>query len=187
MKVIMIDPPWPQKKGGKRSVRPLQNRSLDYKTMSLEDIFFLLDQEIFPKEDENHAIFLWVIDKFLPEVEVLMKDRKYRLHARMIWDKGNGMAPAFTVRFSHEYVLWYYKPKLEPIAKEMRGKFKTVIQANSREHSRKPDEAYSMIESLYPNAKRLDVFSRQPREGWDQFGDQCSFFQNTPVPLPDSH
>lgn len=96
----------------------------------------------------------------------MMRQNGYKLHARMIWDKGNGIAPAFTIRYSHEYLLWFYKPKLPLIDKNFRGKYKTVFYESSREHSRKPNFAYTMIENLYPNSVYMDVFSREKRDKW---------------------
>ena len=174
--VFVIDPPYPQTKGGKRKVRPKQGKSLSYRTMSLDEIFLLLDKEIFSKADNPHTVFLWCIDKFLHETEAYMSWRHYRLHARLIWDKTNGIAPAFTVRYSHEYLLWYYKPKFMPINEDFRGKYTTVFVEDAREHSRKPDVAYEMINNLYPDLPKVDVFSRERRVGFDQFGDQCNFF-----------
>lgn len=51
-----------------------------------------------------------------------------------------------------------------------------VIKALRREHSRKPDEFYAMVEELCPG-RRLDFFSRQRREGWAQYGDQADAFE----------
>lgn len=174
--VFMIDPPWPKKKGGIRKVRPNQERSLDYKTMSVLEIFELLDREVLIKANEVHSVFIWTIDQYLMECENEMEKRGYKRHSRFIWDKTNGVAPAFTVRYSHEYLIWYYKPKMIPINKEMRGVYKTVFQEKSREHSRKPEFSYNMINTLYPNETKMDVFSRQPRIGWLQFGDQTNLF-----------
>lgn len=174
--VLVIDPPWPKKKGGRRKIRPNQGRSLDYKTMSISDIFALLDREIFPRASQPHTIFVWAIDQFLHDAEDEMKRRGYRLHARMIWDKQNGVAPCFSVRYSHEYLLWFYKPSMVPVAVEQRGKFCTVFQGKLREHSRKPDEAYAMITQMFPRSRRIDVFSRERRSGWDQWGDEVNKF-----------
>lgn len=174
--VFVIDPPYPQKKGGRRSVRPQQGRKLPYKTLSLEEIFQLLDEEIFSKAASPHVVFLWCIDKFLHETEACMRKRFYKLHARMIWNKTNGVAPAFTVRYSHEYLLWFYKPKLIPINKSFRGRYTTVFTERGREHSRKPDIAYEIISNLYPDLSKIDVFSRERRCGFDQFGDECNYF-----------
>ena len=59
--------------------------------------------------NEKHNVFMWTIDKYLPQTEEIMSLLGYKLHARLIWDKGNGPAPAYTVRFAHEYLLWFYK------------------------------------------------------------------------------
>ena len=174
--ILVIDPPWPQRKGGERKERANQTRSLDYKTMSVPNIFGLLDADIFSLAAETHTVFLWMIDKFLPEAEAEMRARNYKLHARMIWDKGNGVAPAFTVRYSHEYLGWFYKPKMLTIDPSTRGKYTTVFNAPGRQHSRKPDAPYEMIDALYPNLTKMDVFSREKRDGWRQFGDETEKF-----------
>ena len=51
-----------------------------------------------------------------------------------------------------------------------------VIDGFAREHSRKPDEAYSLLEALTPGARRADIFSRQSREGWASWGNQATKF-----------
>jgi N6-adenosine-specific RNA methylase IME4 len=175
--VFVIDPPWPQKKGNKRSVRPRQGKALDYRTMSVYEIFQLLDREVFPLGVENHAVFLWSIDKFLIEGELAMLKRGYTRHARLIWDKTNGIAPAFTVRYSHEYLTWFYRPPMLKIDKDTRGKFRSVFTEKARQHSRKPDIAYEIIQRMYPNPhKRIDVFSRETRDDWQTWGDQVDYF-----------
>jgi len=178
--VFMIDPPWPKKKGGLRSVRPKQSRSLDYPTMGVEDIFALLDRDVFAYAATLHTVFIWTVDQFLRSCEQEMESRDYRRHARLIWDKTNGVAPAFSVRYSHEYLLWYYKPKFTPVDKAVRGVYRTVFTEVSREHSRKPDTAYHMVETMFPASAKLDVFSREKRDGWDQYGDQPDYFGGGP-------
>ena len=116
---------------------------------------------------------MWTIDKYLFEAERLMNELGYTLHARMIWDKQNGIAPAFTVRFSHEYLLWFYpKGRMLKPCKEMRGKYMTVFSEQSTKHSKKPVCAYEMIENMFPQAKRLELFARQERNGWDCWGNE---------------
>ncbi len=144
--------------------------------MTVEEIFNLLDREVLPLAADVHNVWLWTVDQFLHPAEEAMVQRGYRLHARLIWDKGNGVAPAFTVRYAHEYLLWFCKPSLRPIDPTQRGKFTTVLRTSGREHSRKPDEAYGLVRTLYPDSVCMDVFSREPRDGWIQFGDQISHF-----------
>jgi N6-adenosine-specific RNA methylase IME4 len=176
--VFMVDPPWPKKKGGYRSVRPKQGRNLDYRTMGISNIFKLLDTDVFPLANEQHVVFLWTVDQFLHDAERMMEERGYKRHARLVWDKGNGVAPCFTVRYAHEYLLWYYKPKLLKVDKASRGKFLTVFREPGRQHSRKPDVAYNMVAAWYPEASRIDVFSREIRWGWAQFGDETERFKS---------
>lgn len=173
---VVIDPPWPQRKGGRRAVRPHQGRALDYRTLPLSELFGMIERNILPLARPTATIWLWTIDKFLLDAETWLRGLGYRLHARLIWDKGNGVAPAFTVRYSHEYLLWVYRPPMQPVAATARGRYLTVFHAKPREHSRKPDEAYALIDTLYPAGRRLDVFSREARPGWEQWGDQCHYF-----------
>ena len=175
--LIYTDPPWQQSKGGKRDCRPKQGKELDYQTLTLEEI-----KEIQIKAsllgEEKHNVFMWTIDKYLHEAEEMMKEIGYTLHARMIWDKENGIAPAFTVRFSHEYLLWFYKKgKMLMPCKEERGKFTTVLREPATQHSKKPKCAYEMLEKMFPDCKKLELFARNEYKGWDCFGNQTDYFE----------
>lgn len=56
---------------------------------------------------------------------------------------------------------------------------RSVIEGKVREHSRKPDEAFAAAEQLMPDARRLELFSRQRRAGWTTWGDQAGKFEGT--------
>lgn len=174
--ILVIDPPWKKRKGGLRKTRPNQGRELDYQTMSTESIFLLLDKDVFSLAEEMHVVFMWTIEQFLIECDEQMLKRGYKRHVRMIWNKTNGVAPAFTIRYTHEYLVWYYKPKLLKIADSQRGKQTSVFTEKARQHSRKPDLAYNIINSFYPNSKKIDVFSREKRDGFEQYGNETNFF-----------
>jgi N6-adenosine-specific RNA methylase IME4 len=174
--VAIVDPPWPQKKGGRRKVRPVQGRSFDYITMGVQEIEYFLSTIIIPAMADTHTLFVWTIEKFLTECDQMMAGLGYRRHVRLVWDKGNGPTPAYTVRYSHEYLVWYYRPKMIPINRKMRGKALSVFSSPGRQHSRKPDVAYDLVASLYPKCRKIDIFSREKREGWDQLGDECNYF-----------
>lgn len=170
--IIYTDPPWNQNKGNKRSCRPNQGKQLDYPTLSLEQIKEI-HKSFFKQTNEKHNIFVWTIDKFLFDTEHMMKDLGYVLHARIIWDKENGIAPAFTIRFQHEYLLWFYKKgnMLKPID-SMRGKYSTILRENSTKHSKKPECAYEMIENMFLDSSKIELFARNKRPGWDSWGDE---------------
>ncbi len=164
--IIYADPPWNRSKGGLRKARPNQGRTLDYPVMELLQIKSVL------ASFNAYVLFMWAIDKYLYEAEQIGLDLGYNLHARLVWDKTNGIAPAFTVRYIHEYLLWFYRKPFLPIAKAQRGKWTTVLREVSTGHSVKPQIAYEMIESLYPDTTKIELFARNKREGWDSWGNE---------------
>ena len=170
--LIYADPPWKQKRGGKKSVRPNSSGvEFDYPTMTLEEI----RQHLFVASEhteENSILFLWTIDKYLFEAQQIAESIGYKLHARMIWDKVTGIPAAFTVRYSHEYLLYMYKGKLVPVAKDERGKIRDVFTEQVTKHSKKPEIAYEIIERLYPDLRKLEMYARNTRKGWDSFGNE---------------
>lgn len=170
--LLYVDPPWKQSKGGKKSVRPNSSgKELDYQVCSLEEIeehLRIADCHT----DENAVLFLWTIDKYLFEAQQIAERLGYKLHARMIWNKVTGIPAAFTVRFGHEYLLYMYKGKMTPVATEQRGKIHTVFTERVTKHSKKPVVAYEIIESLYPEQKKLELYARNTRDGWDCWGNE---------------
>ena len=170
--LIYADPPWKQSKGGAKAVRPNSSgKPLDYSVATLAEITGHLRQAD-SLTGENSIMFLWTIDKFLFEAQQIAEGLGYKLHARMIWNKVTGIPAAFTVRYGHEYLLYMYKGKLTPVAKEERGKIHTVFTEKVKRHSQKPDEAYSIIERLYPNANKLELYARNTRQDWDCWGNE---------------
>ena len=170
--LIYADPPWKQLKGGLREARPNQERQLDYPTLELPEIKAIIERY------NGETLFLWTIDKFLFEAETMASELGFKLHARIIWDKENGVAPCFTIRYAHEYLLWFYKSPMPKIATEQRGKFTDVIREKATIHSKKPIKAYELIEALYPTQTKIELFARNNRTGWDAWGNEV------PAPIP---
>ena len=171
--LLLADPPWRQTKGGKKNVRPdSSGTELDYPVCSMEEIKEHLRQATSLAAGDNMILFLWTIDKYLFEAQQMAESLGYKLHARMIWNKVTGIPAAFTVRYGHEYLLYMNKGKLIPVAKEERGKIHTVFTENVHRHSQKPEISYEIIERLYPNLKKLEMYARRQRDGWDAFGNE---------------
>ena len=117
--IIYADPPWPIQKTV-RKCRPNQTPSLDYPTESVETCISLCEP-FFNSAARKHNVFMWAVDKYIADTERLMQDLGYKVHARFIWDKMNGIAPAFTVRHTHEYLIWFFK----------RGGFSTLVKKHA--------------------------------------------------------
>jgi N6-adenosine-specific RNA methylase IME4 len=170
--IIYADPPWRQSKGGKKKVRPNSSGTeLDYPVLSLADIEEIMVQAKNISE-QNHVLFLWTIDKYLFAAEEMAKKLGYKIHARMIWNKVTGIPAAFTIRYGHEYLLYCYKGKLLPVAREERGRIHSVFTEQVKRHSEKPQIAREIIERLYPNTQKIELFARQHFDGWDCWGNE---------------
>lgn len=172
--VIYTDPPWQQGKGGKKKVRPNSSGGeLDYPTMNLQEIKNLHEYVTKNLCAENHNVFVWTINKYLVDAQKMMEELGYTLHARIVWNKQTGMAPAYTVRFQTEYLLWFYKKgNLLMPRKETRGKYPDIMTESVKRHSQKPVIAYEMIEDMFPDAKKLEMFARNTRQNWDCWGNE---------------
>jgi N6-adenosine-specific RNA methylase IME4 len=164
---IVIDPPWPQLKIP-REVRPNQ-AGFDYPTMSLDQLSALDIASI--AADDCH-LWLWSTIKFLPEAFNLVDDWGFSYINEFVWHKPGGMQPTGLQQYNHEPGLYCRKgsPKfLDTTA------FPTCFSAPRREHSRKPDEFYDTVRRVCAGP-RLDMFSREPRDGFDQHGNQPGLF-----------
>lgn len=170
--LILADPPWKQSKGGKKSTRPNSSGGrLDYPVCDLNEIESHIRRAA-ENTDGNAVLFLWTIDKYLFAAQEIAERCGFKLHARMVWNKVTGIPAAFTVRFGHEYLLYMYKGKLRPVAKDQRGKVHTVFTEKSRRHSEKPEAAFRIIEQLYPTERKIELYARRERAGWDCWGNE---------------
>lgn len=164
---IVIDPPWQMEKI-ERDVRPNQV-GFDYPTMSEEE---LVDFPVPDMADHNCHLFCWTTQKFLPAAMRLIGDWKFRYVCTFVWHKAGGFQPTGLPQFNCEFVL--YARRGSPKFVDTKG-FPTCFNAPRREHSRKPDEFYDMLR-LVTAGRRIDVFSREAREGFSQYGNEVDKF-----------
>lgn len=177
--LILADPPWKQKKAGKKAVRPFSSGTeLDYPVCSLDEIKEHLRQATSLASRDNVILFLWTIDKYLFEAQQIAESLGYKLHARMIWNKVTGIPAAFTVRYGHEYLLYMYKGKLIPVDADERGKIHTVFTEKIQRHSKKPEISYEIINRLYPKLKKLEMYARKERDEFDVWGNEVPVLED---------
>jgi N6-adenosine-specific RNA methylase IME4 len=163
---IVIDPPWPMEKID-RDTRPNQV-GFDYPTMSEED---LMDWPLSKFAADNCHLYLWTTHRFLPMAMRLAEHWGFTYQCLMTWVKNVGMTP-YSWMYSTEHVLFCRRGFLSLEKLGMRLDFR----ANVREHSRKPDIFYEIVRQASPGP-RLDMFSREPREGFEQHGNEAAKFQ----------
>ena len=160
--VISIDPPWPYgteyDPHGRRAANP-------YPEMSLEDIAGL---EI-PAADDC-VLWLWTTHKFMRHSFSLLDKWGFRDVAILTWVKDR-MGLGAWLRSQTEYCIMAVRGS-PPVQLSNQT---TVIHGPLREHSRKPDAFYDLVNGLCVGAK-LDYFSREKREGWAQVGNTLDLF-----------
>ena len=156
--VILADPPWQYRSGTEFPTRDVANH---YPTMALEEICAL---PVSGLATGDAVLFLWVPSPKLAEATQIIAAWGFEYQTSVVWVKDK-IGMGHYVRSQHELLLIASRGKMpHPLPKDRPS---SVIEAPRREHSRKPDEAYELIERMYPSLPKIELFARQQREGWD--------------------
>ncbi len=173
-RTIYADPPWQfQNRTGKMA--PEHKRLNRYATMTLEEIKQLPVAEA---ADEKCHLYLWVPNALLPEGLEVMKAWGFEYKTNLIWEKirkdgmPDGRGVGFYFRNVTEILLFGIKGDKNRTEQPGRTQV-NLIRTMKREHSRKPDEFVSLIESCSV-APYLELFARGDRENWDMWGNQAT-------------
>lgn len=170
---VLADPPWRfSNRTGK--VAPEHRRLDRYSTMSLEAIKALPVREVAAK---NAHLYLWVPNALLPEGMDVMAAWGFRYVSNVVWAKRrkdggpDGRGVGFYFRNVTELLLFGVKGSMRTLSA---GRSQVnMIETRKREHSRKPDEQYDLIESCSPGPY-LELFARHPRPLWSVWGDEAA-------------
>ncbi len=170
---VLADPPWRfTNRTGK--VAPEHRRLDRYSTMTLEGIMALKVMEVLAP---SAHLYLWVPNALLPDGLEVMKAWGFRYVSNIVWAKRrkdggpDGRGVGFYFRNVTELLLFGVRGSMRTLAP---GRSQVnMIETRKREHSRKPDEQYALIESCSPGAY-LELFARHPRAGWTVWGDESA-------------
>ena len=169
---ILADPPWRfTNRTGK--VAPEHRRLSRYETMELADIERLPVAEV--AAGQSH-LYLWVPNALVAQGLSVMASWGFEYKAMLVWAKRrkDGGPDGRGVGF-------YFRNTTEPILFGVRGSLRTldparsqvnIIESRKREHSRKPDEQYPVIEACSPGPY-LELFARYPQPGWTAWGHEA--------------
>ena len=170
---ILADPPWQfQNRTGK--VAPEHKRLARYGTMSLDDIKELPVAEV--AADTSH-LYLWVPNALLPEGIAVMQAWGFRYKSNLVWHKirkdggSDGRGVGFYFRNVTELILFGVRGKNARTLKPGRTQV-NYLSSRKREHSRKPDEQYELIEACSPGPF-IELFARGDRKKWVGWGNQA--------------
>lgn len=170
---ILADPPWRFiNRTGK--VAPEHKRLSRYDTMTVREIADLPVREI--AADRSHC-YLWTPNALVPDALQVLEAWGFTYKTTFIWHKirKDGGSDGRGVGF-------YFRNVTETVLFGVRGSLRTfqpgrtqvnLLATRKREHSRKPDEMYGIVEGCSPGPF-LELFARYPRPGWSAWGDEAT-------------
>lgn len=170
---ILADPPW-QFSNRTGKVAPEHRRLNRYGTMTLEDICALPVSQV---AAEKSHLYLWVPNALLPEGLRVLKAWGFTYKTNLIWHKirkdggSDGRGVGFYFRNVTEILLFGIRGKNNRTLAAGRRQV-NLLSTQKREHSRKPDEQYRIIEAC-SSAPYLELFGRGTRSDWATWGNQA--------------
>lgn len=176
---VLADPPWQfQNRTGKMA--PEHKRLSRYPTMTLQEIKDLPVEAIV--KDTAH-LYLWVPNALLADGLQVIEHWGFTYKTNLIWYKTrkdggpDRRGVGFYFRNVTEMILFGVRGKNARTLQPGRSQ-ENIISSQKREHSRKPDEQYQIIESCSPGPY-IELFARGPRKGWFVWGNQAEEYAPT--------
>ncbi len=172
--VLYADPPWHFEVYNEESgiERAAGNH---YPTMELAEICALSVADI---ATDDAILFMWTTAPHLGESFEVLEAWGFEYKSNAVWVKDK-LGLGYYVRNRHELLLIATRgdfPCPQPANRPS-----SVIEAPRREHSRKPDEAYELIEAMYPELPKIELFARNSREGWAAWGNEAPDLLNMAI------
>jgi len=173
---VLADPPWRfVNRTGKMA--PEHKRLSRYPTLTLKEI---MDIPIAKVATESSHLYLWVPNALLAEGMQVMKAWGFTYKTNLIWHKirkdggPDGRGVGFYFRNTTELILFGIRGSLRTLAPGRRQV--NIIRTRKREHSRKPDELYDIVEQCSPGPY-LELFARGARPGWTAWGNEVENYE----------
>ena len=162
--IVYCDPPW------RYEYSPTDNREIEnhYPTMTLEEICLLPVAEI---ATPDSVLFLWTTSPKLAESMQVIEAWGYAYKTCMIWDKER-IGMGYYARQQHELLLIATRGAV-PVPEPANRPPSVIRVRRDNEHSAKPVEFYEVIERMYPDLPKIELFARNRRIGWAAWGNEA--------------
>ncbi len=162
-RIIYADPPWQY---SDELIEGYGAAEHHYPTMSLAE---LKELPVADWLEDDAVLFLWVTSPLLPEAESIINAWGFDYKASFVWDKvKHNYGHYNSVR--HEFLLVATRGSCLPDTKKLHDSVVT-LERSSR-HSEKPAAFRHLIDKMYTEGKRLEMFARSQVKGWDTWGDE---------------
>ncbi len=159
-RTLVIDPPW-RYEHCKTYSREIEK---EYPTMELEEI-----KSLKIPSAENAILFLWSPAPKIEEALEVMNAWGFSYRTSAVWNK-EIIGMGYWFRGQHEFLLVGVKGNVSP--PEESARVSSVIHQRRGKHSKKPEITYEIIEKMFPNQQRIELFARNKREGWKSWGNE---------------
>ena len=171
---VLADPPW-QFVNRTGKIAPEHRRLSRYGTMTLDEIMRLPVADI---TKPTAHLYLWVPNALLPDGLAVMKAWGFTYKSNLVWHKvrkdggSDGRGVGFYFRNVTELILFGVRGKNARTLAPGRSQV-NFLATRKREHSRKPDEQYEIIEAC-SFGPFLELFARGTRKRWTSWGNQAA-------------
>ncbi|MFB9149544.1 MT-A70 family methyltransferase [Roseovarius ramblicola] len=166
--IIVMDPPWHFSSNS--AAKPGRNARRHYPTMRDDELRALGVADLAARPC---LLFMWTTAPMLRRAIGIPEAWGFRYVTELVWPKQR-IGTGYWARGQHEPCLIY-----------KRGRFpwpgfavfpSSLLQGEQREHSRKPDTLQAMIDGVWPEARKLEMFARRARPGWAAWGNETGKF-----------
>lgn len=158
--LILADPPW------RYDFAETDNRQIEnqYPSATVDEII-----DMAPETQPDCVLFLWATVAKLREAFEVLDGWGFEYKTHAVWDKEK-IGMGYWFRGQHELLIVATKGKFSPPDQENRRS--SVFREARGKHSAKPECVYKWLEESFPDANKLEMFCRSPREGWETFGNE---------------
>jgi len=162
-RVLYADPPWQYSNKG---LDDYGHAERHYPTMSIEELCALPVKEL---AEDNAVLFLWVTSPLLEESFEVIRAWGFKYKSSFVWDKvRHNFGYYNSVR--HEFLLICTRGSCTPDSDEKVDSVQTIERSN--EHSEKPEVFRNIIDRLYTQGRRIELFARKAADGWETWGNE---------------
>lgn len=159
--VIYADPPWRYSNTGFDEAADAQ-----YPTMAVEEICNLPVTQL---ATDASVLFLWATNPLLPEAIQVLETWGFEYKTNMAWVKDKARGKGWFLKSKHELLLIGVRENAPQPAVRPSSAFEAD---RGPIHSRKPEKAYEIIEAMYPEGNKVELFSRNVRDDWEMWGNE---------------
>jgi len=175
-RAIMLDPPWPERGGGK--IKRGADRHYPLISRADQIVRVIIESGSFRPDPTGCHMYLWVTNNYLQMGLDVMKSLGFRYVTNIAWVKAQteplklqnaGLGQYF--RGQHELLLFGQLMGVRPVLKALTASRSVLAAPRTKVHSQKPTAAYEMVERVSPGPY-VEIFSRLNRPGWDTWGNE---------------